>query len=112
MIRSLLRFIFLSGFILVRLTFIYAQNPIENNAFREGENITFQVSYNWGPIWVNAGLVTFSVVSEEYLGKEALHLKSVGETYASYDLIFKVRDYFESWIDPVTFRTFEFRRDI
>lgn len=112
MIHSLLRYIFLSGFILVGLTFINAQNFIENNAFREGEIITYQVSYNWGPIWVNAGLVTFSVVSEKYLGQEAFHLKSIGETYASYDLIFKVRDYFESWIDPVTFRTFEFRRDI
>jgi hypothetical protein len=28
----------------------------------------------------------------------------------SYDLLFKVRDYFDSWIDPVTFKPIFFRR--
>jgi hypothetical protein len=61
---------------------------------------------------VDAGVVTFSTKKELYNGKESIHLKSTGKTYASYDLLFKVRDYYDSWIDPNTFRTFEFRRSI
>jgi hypothetical protein len=83
-----------------------------NNAFGDGETISYEVSYNWGPIWVNAGLVTFSAVKEKFLGKDSWHLKSSGKTYTSYDLFFKVRDYYDTWIDPDSFITYEFRRYI
>jgi hypothetical protein len=91
---------------------VISQDFKTNSAFQEGEIITYEASYNWGPIWVDAGLVSFSVEKDKYLGKEAFHLKSTGRTYASYDLLFKVRDYFESWIDPETFKSYEFRRNI
>lgn len=112
MIKVLLRYFLFNGCFLVLLTPVISQNFSVNNAFQEGENITYEVAYNWGPIWVDAGLVTFSVEKDKYLGNEAFHLKSTGKTYASYDLLFKVRDYYESWIDPATFKSFEFRRQI
>jgi hypothetical protein len=83
-----------------------------NSTFGDGENVTFEVMYNWGPIWVNAGLVTFSAKKEILSGKETFHLKSTGKTYASYDFLFKVRDYYDSWIDPATFRSLSFQRMI
>jgi hypothetical protein len=89
-----------------------SQENVVNNTFKEGEKITFEVSYNWGPIWVDAGLVTFSVEKDKYLGKESYYFKSTGKTYTSYDLFYKVRDYYESWVDPQTFRSCEFRRNI
>jgi hypothetical protein len=83
-----------------------------NNVFGDGEKISYEVSYNWGPIWMDAGLVTFSVNKEKYLGKDSWHLKSTGKTHTGYDYFFKVRDYYDSWIDPQTFHSFEFRRYI
>ena len=112
MIYALLRYILFSGCSFLLLTHGISQNFRTNNAFQEGENITYVVAYNWGPIWVNAGVVTFSVEKDKYLGNDAFHFKSTGRTYASYDLLFKVRDYYESWIDPATFKSFEFRRNI
>jgi hypothetical protein len=112
MLISLHRYIFFLLIFLAGPLFSNAQNFTGNNAFQVGENITYEISYNWGPIWVKAGLVTFSVENDKYLGKEALHLKSSGKTYASYDLFFKVRDYYESWIHPETFKAYEFRRNI
>jgi hypothetical protein len=112
MIQALYRYILITGCCLLFLTPVAPQDFMVNNTFQEGEIITFEVKYNWGPIWVDAGVVTFSVEKDKYLGKEAFYLKSTGRTYASYDLLFKVRDYYESWIDPITFRTFEFRRKI
>jgi hypothetical protein len=82
------------------------------SVFQDGEEIQYNVSYNWGPVWVEAGLVTFSVKSEKYNGKEAWHLKSTGKTYSTYDLFFKVRDSYETWIEPNTFQTYDFRRYI
>ncbi len=83
-----------------------------NDVFGHGEQISYTVSYNWGPVWVDAGLVTFSSVAEERQGKQVWHLKSTGKTFPSYDVLFKVRDTYEAWIDPVTFKTAEFRRYI
>jgi len=92
--------------------YLIAQCFQKNNAFGEGETISYEVSYNWGPIWVNAGKVTFSVAREKFMGRDTWHLKSTGVTYSSYDLLFKVRDYYDSWINPDSFGTYEFRRYI
>jgi hypothetical protein len=89
-----------------------AQCPTTNNVFTDGEQIRYTVSYNWGPVWVDAGLVTFSVKSELFRGKPSWHLKGTGKSFASYDLLFKVRDYFDSWIDPETFKSYDFRRTV
>jgi hypothetical protein len=94
----------------IQETSLHAQCFTSNETFREGEEISYEVSYSWGPIWVDAGLVTFSVTKEKYNGKDAFHLKSTGKTYSTYDLFFKVRDSYDSWIDPETFRSLEFRR--
>ncbi len=87
-----------------------AQCPTSNSVFGDGELLRYTVSYNWGPVWVDAGLVTFSVKSETFRGKPSLHLKGTGKSFASYDLLFKVRDYFDSWIDPVSFKSYDFKR--
>ena len=80
--------------------------------FRDGEKVTYIAAYNWGPVWVDAGEVTFAAEKTEYRGKPAFHLRSTGSTYKGYDFLFKVRDYYDSWIDPVTLKSFEFRRQI
>lgn len=71
---------------------------IENSAFREGEELTFKMYYNWKFVWVSAGEVTFRVqdAGDQY------HVSAVGSTYKSYDSFFKVRDYYHSWLDKET----------
>jgi len=108
-LKFVIPLIFLFSF---EISSVNAQCFKKNNAFTEGESISYEVSYNWGPIWVNAGIVTFSVSREKFLGKDAWHLKSTGTTYSSYDLLFKVRDYYDTWINPDSFTTYEFRRYI
>ena len=106
-----LRFVIISILTFKCLFVLNAQDTIRNNAFQDGEHIVYDVSYNWGPIWVDAGRVTFSVGREKFIGKETLHLKSTGKTFPSYDLLYKVRDYYDSWINPETFTSYEFRRN-
>ena len=99
-------------FFVISLTGIKAQCYKENHVFKDGEFLSYEVSYNWGPIWVDAGLVTFSIDPDTYAGKPVWHLKSSGKTYKSYDFFFKVVDYYDAWIDQETFYTHEFRRSV
>ncbi|MCK9202866.1 MAG: DUF3108 domain-containing protein [Bacteroidales bacterium] len=92
--------------------FLYAQCNILHDVFQDGEKVTYTVSYNWGPVWVNAGEVTFSAGQELYKGKDTYHLKASGKTFTSYDLLFKVRDYYDTWVDPVNMQSIDFRRYI
>lgn len=92
--------------------FMEAQCFQGNNAFGDGEDIRYTVHYNWGPIWVDAGEVTFKAKLEKSGSKNLWHLTSSGKTFASYDVLFKVRDYYETWVDPETFRTVNFKRYI
>jgi hypothetical protein len=107
----------LSGSLWLLVALLYpeissGQCPTTNTIFGDGEQIRYTVSYNWGPVWVDAGLVTFSVSKDTFRGKPAWHLKGTGKSYPSYDMLFKVRDYFDSWIDPATFQTYDFKRNV
>ncbi len=110
MIRPILKYTLLPLLLLFGLPGLKCQCYKGNSAFNAGEKISYEISYNWGPIWVDAGLVTFSIEKELFNGKDAWHLRSVGKTYSSYDFLFKVRDYYDSWVDPATFKFHEFRR--
>jgi hypothetical protein len=109
---NLARYILLLLFPAILEADLAAQCFTGNNTFAPGENISYEVSYNWGPIWMDAGVVTFSVEKDKLPGKDAWHLKSTGKTYVGYDYFFKVRDYYDSWIDPLTFHSIEFKRYI
>jgi hypothetical protein len=89
---------------------VSAQCNVTNTVFGDGEQVRFIVAYNWGPVWVDAGIVTFSASNETYQGKSTIHLKATGKSFPSYDLLFKVRDYYDSWIDPADFRSYSFKR--
>ena len=71
---------------------------MENNTFKGGEEITYKLYYNWNFIWLSAGEVTFRVrdLGDQY------HLSAVGRTYKSYEWFYKVRDYYDTYVDKET----------
>ncbi len=80
-------------------------------AFGAGERLEYEVAYNWGVLWVNAGKVTFEVDTLSHGGERQFALSSYGESYRFYDWIYKVRDRFEARIDAATLAPRWFRRD-
>jgi hypothetical protein len=76
----------------------------KNFAFKEGESLKYQVFYNWGFIWLNAGFVEFKVKQSSYLTRPVYYLDAYGASHKSYDWIFKVRDHYESYLDIETLR--------
>lgn len=84
----------------------------KNISFNAGERLTFQVYYNMGFIWINAGNAVFSATRTEINGRKALYLAGDGRTDKSYDWFYKVRDLYESYIDEETLLPLRFIRNV
>lgn len=69
----------------------------KNEAFKRGEKLTYRMHYGF----INAGEVVMHVMEENKLigGRSTLHIIGIGETNSSFDLFYKVRDRYESYID-------------
>ena len=75
---------------------VLAQCFYTNHAFKSGERIEYNIKYNLGFIWIDAGFVSFQVDSEMYQGKPVYKFTSKGSSYEKYDWIYKVRESFVS----------------
>jgi hypothetical protein len=82
-----------------------------NFSFQENEVLHYQVYYNLGFIWLNAGFVEFRVKPGNYIGHQVYHLDSYGSSHESYDWIFKVRDRYQSYLDKETLKPLWFLRE-
>ncbi len=85
------------------------QQVIVNNAFTVGEDVDYDVYYNWGFIWMHAAQVRFMVKETKWQNKPALNLVSEGATLSGYDWFFMVRDHYESIVDPKTLNPYWFK---
>jgi hypothetical protein len=83
----------------------------KNIAFHEGEIVKYQVYYNWGFIWLNAGFVEFKVKPATYLDRQVYYFDSYGASHTSYDWIFKVRDRYQAYLDKETLLPLWFKRE-
>lgn len=93
----------------------FAQNDFcntENKCIQAGEKLTFKVYYNLSALWVGAGEASFSTKQETLNGHPVFHIIGLGNTYTSYDWIFKVRDKYETYIDVNTLLPFKFVRNV
>jgi len=81
---------------------------LDNFAYGPGERIVYKLYYNLNFIWISAGEVVFKV--EDY--GDRYKLSALGTTYSSYEWFFKVRDYYESYIDKETLLPILTIRDI
>ncbi len=69
---------------------------VENNAFKVGEKLTFDVRYGF----VTAGVATFNIPKLKRIsGREAYYVTFEVNTVPSFDWIYKVRDRYVDYID-------------
>lgn len=85
---------------------------VVNRTFASGERVCYEVSYTWFFIWTDVGEVCFTVDSDNRFGKTLLHLRATGQSHPFYDWFFKVRDLYESWVDPVKLTPYYYNRNI
>ena len=85
----------------------------ENDTFTTGETLTYKVKYD---IYINIPVAELEIKVKEDLkdfrGQECLHFSANAKTYSFYDNFFKVRDYFNAYVDAKTFEPVVFTRNV
>lgn len=78
--------------------------------FKSGEYVRYGAYYNWNFIWIQSGEVEFRADTIQYLNQKAWHLKATGRSFKAYDLVYSVRDTFESFCSYHSFNPLFARR--
>ncbi|MBR1940109.1 MAG: DUF3108 domain-containing protein [Bacteroidaceae bacterium] len=70
----------------------WAQCGVENTAFQAGENISYELYFNWGILAKKVGTASFRVSSTTYDSKPAYRMELLANTNSLADSFFKMRD--------------------
>jgi hypothetical protein len=78
----------------------FAQDPfrdVTNKAFQKGEELTYRIHYGF----IDAAYATIKIESDDKTinGRTAMHVVGTGESKGAFNLFFKVRDRYETYID-------------
>lgn len=76
----------------------WAQCSAENTAFRSGEELTYDLFFNWKFVWVSAGSATMSITQTKWEGKPAFKTHLITRTSTRLDRFFLMRDTMQSII--------------
>lgn len=95
-------------FTLLTALTVKAQCPLENKAFSAGENLNYQLYFNWKFIWIKAGTANLSITNEPYNGQEAYRCHLITRGSKRTDKFFMMRDtllgYFTHTLEPLYYR--------
>lgn len=103
---------------LFRITLLFTgafpliSQTVKNTAFQGGERLKYTGSYNMSSLWTDIAEVTLEVIETKAASKPILNLRMTASTYISWDNYFKVRDLYQSWVDPVSTLPLVFKRDM
>jgi len=75
---------------------VFPQKP--GAAYKPGEKVTYMIHYGM----VNAGIATLTVSDDTLQGKNVWHLVMNAHTIGVADALYKIRDIYESFLDPAT----------
>jgi len=93
--RLLLLFIFHFSFFTFHfslLSSLHAQCTAENTAFRAGEELTYDLFFNWKFIWLSAGTAKMDITQTKWEGKPAYRTHLITRTSDRLDRFFMMRD--------------------
>jgi hypothetical protein len=77
---------------------------------KKGEYLEYRVHYGW----LDAGLAKLTVLNQDTQidGNPVYHIVGDGQTLSVFEWFYKVRDRYETWIDPKTFVPRKFKRRV
>ena len=106
LILLLIIFIFVGG-----IKPAFSQQIAKESSFTFGENVSFEVFYNLGFLYVKAGNVNFQVDSLNFNNEKIYYFKNIGTSLPEYDWFFKVRDEYKSYAQINSLLPLEFYRE-
>ena len=102
------RLLFISCSILVLCSF----SSEGNQTIKSGEKLIFAGSYNMSGLMTQLAQVTMSTENVTTAKNTYLHLSCELSTYTKWDSFFKIRDVYESYVNPATLKPSLYKRSI
>jgi hypothetical protein len=84
----------------------------KNAAIPAGEKLVYVGSYNMSGLMTQLAQVTLSTETVNTSKSTFLHLNCELSTYTKWDKFFKIRDIYESYVDPITLNPSLYKRSI
>lgn len=81
---------------LCRAASLKAQCGAENTAFKAGEELSYDLFFNWKFVWINAGSATLSISETRHEGNSAYKAYLITRTSQRLDRFFLMRDTLQS----------------
>ena len=103
-----MRLLLIPAFILCMLSSATSQNK----TIAAGEKLTFAASYNMSGLLNELAQVTMETSEVKTSKSTLLKLKCTATTYSKWDSFFKIRDLYESYVNPKTLTPYLYNRDI
>ena len=79
---------------------------------KPGEKLVFAASYNMSGLMTQLAQVTMESENMTTSKKTFLHLRCEAETFSKWDSFFKIRDLYESYVDPTSLKPSLYKRNI
>lgn len=83
-----------------------------NISIPSGEKLIYAASYNMSGLMTNLAQVTLSTEEMKTAKNNYLHLSCEAATYSKWDKFFKIRDLYESYVNPITLQPSLYKRSI
>jgi hypothetical protein len=84
----------------------------QNNAFQSNEKLVFTASYNMSGLMTELAEVRMETSEINTSKATLLRLKCTATTYSKWDNFFKIRDIYESYVNPKSLAPYLYQRDI
>lgn len=84
----------------------------QNKAVKSGEKFVYAASYNMSGLMTQLAQVTMETETVKTAKKTLLHLSCEASTYSKWDSFFKIRDFYEAYVDPATLKPSLYKRDV
>ncbi|MFD1014351.1 DUF3108 domain-containing protein [Winogradskyella rapida] len=84
----------------------------QNNTIAAGEKLVFTASYNMSGLLTDIAEVKMETSEVKTSKTTLLRLKCTATTYKKWDDFFKIRDIYESYVNPKTLTPYLYKRDI
>jgi hypothetical protein len=83
-----------------------------NSAVKSGEKFVYAASYNMSGLMTQLAQVKMETETVKTSKNTLLHLSCEATTFSKWDSFFKIRDLYESYVNPATLKPSLYKRDI
>ncbi|WP_299523814.1 DUF3108 domain-containing protein [Winogradskyella sp.] len=97
---------------LLVVVFLSALSLAQNKTIAIGEKLVYAASYNMSGLLTDIAQVKMETSEVKTSKSSLMRLKCTATTYKDWDGFFKIRDLYESYVNPKTLTPFLYKRDI